>query len=103
MLAAVRELKEETGYRAENVQLLGKINTSVGYSEEVIYIYAMTGLTAGDQELDEDEALDVIEYPFDEIYEMAEKGELIDAKTVAALMMAKGQLDENQLLPQRRS
>ena len=34
---------------------------------------------------------------------MAEKGELIDAKTVAALMMAKGQLDENQLLPQRRS
>lgn len=103
VLAAVRELKEETGYRAENVQLLGKINTSVGYSEEVIYIYAMTGLTAGDQELDEDEALDVIEYPFDEIYERAEKGELIDAKTVAALMMAKGQLDENQLLPQRRS
>ncbi len=102
MLAAVRELREETGYTAENIKLLGRINTSVGYSEEVIYIYAMTGLTAGEQELDEDEALDVIEYPFREIYEMAEKGELIDAKTVAALMMAKGQLDETQLLPQCR-
>lgn len=99
VLAAVRELREETGYTAENVQLLGKINTSVGYSEEVIYIYAMTGLTAGEQELDEDEALDVIEYPFNEIYEMAEMGELIDAKTVAALMMAKGQLDETLLQP----
>lgn len=98
-LAAVRELKEETGYTAENVKFLGKINTSVGYSQEVIYIYAMTGLTAGEQRLDEDEALDVIEYSFDEIYDMAAEGNIIDAKTIAALMMAKGQLDEKQLRP----
>ena len=90
--------REETGYTAEHVHYLGKINPSVGYSEEVIYLYAMTDLTPGEQDLDEDEALDVLEYPFEEAYQMAARGEMIDAKTIAALMMAKEQLGE-ELLP----
>lgn len=91
-LVAARELREETGYSAENIVLLGKINTSVAYSEETISIFAMTGLTPGEQELDEDEALNIIEIPFEQAYNMAAKGELIDAKTIAALFMAKEQL-----------
>lgn len=93
---AARELKEETGYTAENVIYLGKINTSVAYSEEVIHIFAMTGLKAGMQELDDDEAINVVEYPFDEICRMASGGKLIDAKTVAGLFMAKEQLSDIQ-------
>ena len=96
--AAVRELREETGYTAESIKYLGKINPSVGYSEEVIHLYAMTDLTPGEQDLDDDEALDVLEYPFEEAYHMAAWGEMIDAKTIAALMMAKEQLGE-ELLP----
>lgn len=64
----------------------------------MIYLYAMTDLTPGEQDLDEDEALDVLEYPFEEAYQMAARGEMIDAKTIAALMMAKEQLGE-ELLP----
>lgn len=90
--AAARELREETGYTAADCVLLGKINTSVAYSEEMISIYAMTGLTAGEQELDEDEALNVIEMPFKEAYDMAASGKLVDVKTIAALLMAKEQL-----------
>lgn len=90
--AAARELREETGYTAENCIFLGKINTSVAYSEEMISIYAMTGLTAGEQQLDEDEALNVIEMPFREAYDMAAAGKLVDVKTIAALLMAKEQL-----------
>lgn len=90
--AAARELREETGYTAKNCILLGKINTSVAYSEEMISIYAMTELTAGKQELDEDEALNVIEMPFEEAYNMAASGKLVDVKTIAALLMAKEQL-----------
>lgn len=90
--AAARELREETGYTAESCVFLGKINTSVAYSEEMISIYAMTGLTAGEQQLDEDEALNVIEMPFREAYDMAASGKLVDVKTIAALLMAKEQL-----------
>lgn len=95
--AAVRELKEETGYTAGRIRYLGKINTSVAYSEEVIHIYAMSELTPGSQDLDEDETLDIVEYPFMEVYEMAAMGQLVDAKTVAALLMAKEQLGEEVL------
>lgn len=84
----IRELKEETGYRASKVKLIGRINPSVGYSEELIYIYLMEGLEAGAQEPDEDEALEVVLIPFEEIYERAERGELEDAKTIAALFFA---------------
>ena len=70
--AARRELEEETGYRAE----------------EVIHLYLMRGLVPGQQHLDEDEALEVIEMPFEEVYEMAVNGEITDAKTLAALLMA---------------
>ena len=89
---AARELREETGYSAENIKFLGKINTSAAYSEEMISVYAMTGLTPGEQDLDEDEALNVIEMPFEEVYNMAAHGKLVDAKTMAALLMAKEQL-----------
>lgn len=89
---AARELREETGYTADNIILLGKINTSAAYSEEMISVYAMTGLTEGEQQLDADEALNVIEMPFREAYDMAASGKFIDAKTIAALLMAKEQL-----------
>lgn len=93
-VVAARELKEETGYTAEDIIYLGKINTSVAYSEEVIHIFAMTGLTERSQELDEDEAINVVEYPFAQVCEMASHGKLIDAKTVAGLFMAKERLNE---------
>ncbi|MBQ9015818.1 MAG: NUDIX hydrolase [Firmicutes bacterium] len=89
--AMQRELKEETGYTAEDIRYLGCINPSVAYSEEVIHLYLMTGLSPGDQKLDEDEALEVELMPFDEVCRMTEQGELSDAKTVAAVLMARAQ------------
>lgn len=92
LLTAERELKEETGYTAEKLHYLGKINPSVAYTEEVIHLYAATGLTPGETCFDEDEALDIVEYDFDEAYRMAATGQLVDAKTIAAIFMAKEQL-----------
>lgn len=90
---AKRELKEETGYTSDQFTYLGKINPSVAYTEEMIHLYAATGLKPGETAFDEDEAIELREYAFDEIYEMAAGGKLIDAKTVAALFMAKEQLN----------
>lgn len=93
--AAIRELKEETGYVAENIKHLGTLSPSVAYTKELIHVYAMTGLTAtGKTDLDEDEALDVLLMDFDEVYDMAARGELLDAKTIAAVFMAKAQLSD---------
>ncbi len=89
--AAIRELKEETGYTAGTIKRLGQINPSTAYSEEVIHIYLMTDLEPGEQNLDEDEAVEVVEIPFDEVYEMATQGKLSDAKTLAGVMMTKEQ------------
>lgn len=89
---AARELREETGYTAENLHYLGKINPSVAYTEEVIHLYAATGLTPGETDFDEDEALDIVEYDFKEAYEMAASGKLVDAKTIAAIFMTSCQL-----------
>lgn len=90
--AMERELREETGYTASNICHMGDVNPSCAYSEEVIHLYLMTGLTPGQQDLDEDEALEVLEMPFDEVYDMAVRGELVDSKTLAALLMAKDRI-----------
>lgn len=87
-----RELREETGYTAEQILHLGDVNPSCAYSEEVIHLYLMRDLTPGEQDLDDDEALEVLEMPFDEVYDMAVRGELVDSKTLAALLMAKHRL-----------
>ena len=90
--AAVRELKEETGYTASEIIHLGDCNPSCAYSEEVIHIYLMRGLTKGERALDDDEDIELIEMPFDEVYEMGVRGEIVDSKTLAALLMTKGRL-----------
>lgn len=89
---ARRELREETGYTAEKLHYLGKLHPSVAYTEEVIHLYAATGLTAGETEFDKDEALDILEYDYEEAFSMAASGQLVDAKTVAGIFMAKEQL-----------
>lgn len=90
--AAVRELKEETGFTAAEIIHLGDCNPSCAYSEEVIHIYLMRGLTKGERALDDDEDIELIEMPFDEVYEMGVRGEIVDSKTLAALLMTKGRL-----------
>ena len=92
MKAAIRELREETGYTASDVRYLGMINTSVAYSQEKIYVYGMAGLTMGERDMDEDEAIDVKLMDFDEVYGMAVHGQLIDVKTIAAICMAREQM-----------
>ncbi|MBQ2954995.1 MAG: NUDIX hydrolase [Clostridia bacterium] len=86
--AARRELREETGFIAENWVHLTDIVTTPGFCDEVISIFLATGLTAGDDEPDEDEFLNVVKMPLTELLEMADRGELTDSKTLIGLMLA---------------
>ncbi len=86
---ARRELKEETGLTACSIQFLTQMYPSPGYTDEVVHIYLGTGLTEGDTSRDEDEFMEVCRYTLDEALEMALSGQIRDAKTLIAVLMAK--------------
>ena len=87
--AAARELAEETGYHAANLELLLTIRTTVAFCNEKIDIYVATGLKPGTQHLDEDEYVDVKAYTVEELLDKIWSGEIQDSKTVAAILAYK--------------
>ncbi len=84
--AGKRELEEECGIVADNVIPLGEIYPTVAYCSEIIRMYAATGLRKTHQHLDEGEFLGVEKVKFNEALSMVMKGEIRDAKTVAAIL-----------------
>ncbi|MDV4152151.1 NUDIX hydrolase [Clostridium sp. AL.422] len=80
---ARRELQEETGYRAKNMEYLGCIATAPGFCDEIIYLYKATDLTLGDKCEDEDEFTNVKILNINTVKEMIKKGEIIDGKTIS--------------------
>ncbi|MCX7774332.1 MAG: NUDIX hydrolase [Clostridia bacterium] len=85
---AVRELKEETGYTAENIKKILSIHPAPAFADEVLHIYLATGLTQGECDPDEDEFITAKPYDFNEVLTMIEEGTITDAKTVAGILMA---------------
>ncbi|MBQ9685479.1 MAG: NUDIX hydrolase [Oscillospiraceae bacterium] len=94
MSCAVRELSEETGFRADEFVDLGCFYTSPGYSDELLHVYLARGLHAGKSHPDEGEFLNVEKIPLSTLVEMAMSGQIIDAKTVIAILKANQYLGE---------
>lgn len=84
-VCAVRELSEETGYEADHWEYLGVIATTPGFTNEVIYLYAATGLHRHAQHTDPDEFITVEAIPKEKLLSMIEDGTLYDGKSLAAL------------------
>jgi ADP-ribose pyrophosphatase len=91
--AAKRELREETGATAGEFTSLGELYPSPGYCGEVLHMYMAWDLTFGETCPDEDEFLTVERVPLKDLVDQVLKGELRDAKTVAAVLKAKLLLD----------
>ncbi|HEX6043595.1 MAG TPA: NUDIX hydrolase [Pyrinomonadaceae bacterium] len=85
---AARELEEELGLVAGRMEKLSEFFVSPGFCEEKMWVFLATDLTEGKQQLDEDEILDLVRMPIDEALEMITSGEIQDAKTIIALMLA---------------
>ena len=87
--AAARELREETGYSCENVLHMGVICPSPGILSEVIHLYFATGLTHVGQSPDDDEFVSVVRVHKDTFVEMLLHSEIIDAKSICAVNIAR--------------
>ena len=86
--AAARELREETGYEAGEIIRLGGYYASAGYCSEYMHAYLARDLKWNPLPQDEDEFISNISMSVEEAYAAAESGQLEDAKTICALMMA---------------
>jgi len=84
--AGKREFKEECGAVADEYFSLGELYPSPGYTNEIIRLFGATGLHFEEQELDDDEFLQVVRMPLDELLDRVMSGEIKDAKTVAAAL-----------------
>ena len=83
---AVRELAEETGYRAAEWAHAGILHNAIAYSTEGIEVWFARGLVPGEARLDEGELLDVVLASPEELLHAAGRGELTDAKTLIGLL-----------------
>lgn len=93
--AAKRELREETGYTAENMIYLGEYYPTCAYSDEIIHMYLATGLSQGETNPDEDEFLGVEKMPLETAVEEIMKGNIRDGKTQTAILKAYFYLKNN--------
>ena len=86
--AAKRELREETGYTAEEWTDLGFFYPAAAYSDEKITLYMARGLHLGERELDEDEFINVVRVPLKDLIEEVMSGKIPDNKTQMAILKA---------------
>lgn len=86
--AALRELKEETGFIAEKMVYLGEFYPTCAYSDEIIHMYLALNLTLEEQKLDDDEFLGVEKMPLEDFVNEIMKGNVQDGKTQAAVLKA---------------
>ena len=89
LLGAKRELSEETGLEAAEWTYLGSTLASPGFCDEELHMYLARGLTRKGQHLDEDEFLDVVTMPFDELVRQVMDGTITDGKTVSTTLKVK--------------
>lgn len=86
--AARRELREETGYTADEMIPLGVFYPAPAYSDEAIHMFLARGLHEGEQELDPNEFLEPTTIPLKELVDQVLAGQIPDIKTQAAALRA---------------
>lgn len=87
LLAAQRELKEETGYESSHWQEIGRMYSAPGFCNELLYLFRASPAILGQKTPDEDEETEVIVMAVKEAWQKVIRGEIADAKTIAGLAM----------------
>jgi len=91
---AAREIREETGMEAGSLVKVGEFFLAPGYSTEFMVVFLAINLKHNPLEADDDEFLQLEEIPVRAALEMAERGEMPDAKSLAALLLARSHIEK---------
>ncbi|MCS7129586.1 MAG: NUDIX hydrolase [Candidatus Caldarchaeum sp.] len=86
-ICAERELLEETGYTATELKKLAEFYLAPGYSTELLHLFVARGLSKHRQSLEEDERIKLVEVSTDEARQLIRSGKVVDAKTIASLLI----------------
>ena len=94
---AQRELREETGFNATHFISLFRYYPAIGYSNEVIEIFAASGLTQLSEELDEDEISTVETIKLNQIHNLIIQGIIQDGKTVIGVSLFRAMQERREI------
>ena len=86
--AAVRELREETGYIAQRVERLWSAFSAPGFCDELLHFCLVDGYEIGEAEPDEDEQIETGIFSLEHLWQMIRNDELTDAKTQVSVLWA---------------
>ena len=91
LLTAHRELEEEVGRRAESMELLGEFYNSPGFCDEHSYVYLARGLTpcAVSAQGVEEQHMTIEEHRLDDVPALIARREMVDAKSIIGLLLAR--------------
>ena len=85
---AIREFRKKTGYDAESFKLIHKFYPSVGFSNQMIFIYLAKKLEKLEDK-QEEQQIEIKEIDFDEVYKMVLNNEIVDGKTTLGILLSK--------------
>jgi len=88
-VCAQREVREEIGMAARQLQKVGEFFLAPGYSTEYMYVYLASDLHPAPLQADPDEFLSIVRIPVSEAYKMAEDGQIRDCKTLTTLFLVR--------------
>ena len=95
--SAKRELLEETGLKASQWTEIQRMHLSNSVSDELSIVYLARGLEQHEAEPEDTEQLIIKKVPFEEAYRMVCAGEITDAMSVGAILMARLMQLDNRL------
>lgn len=88
---AVRELREETGYRG-TMEHISTFYSTPGFSDEVMHLFLARDLIWDPLTPDDDEFIEVERIPWDEAVHRAQQNGFNDAKTILGILLVKGRI-----------
>lgn len=91
-VSALRELREEIGMGAQNLEHIGSFYLAPGYSTEYMHVFWASDLYPSPLPGDPDERIEIVKIPITQISNLIENGDVQDAKSLSTLFLAQKRL-----------